>query len=513
MDITKPLLVLAVFLAVVKSQQKPQISMYPKFNQLYSGDTITLCCECDNTGTVKWFLNESTTTQTNTTWRIAAVSAKNSSGSYTCEINGVKSNIFKIEVLDFLPPASLLIKSGMPVVTTYGSVVLELQMEDGLQGWNCSVFQKKESNIKIRRKLLNNNHTTVTFHSLRQKEDIAIYWCSNENHRSTTITIRRSDQMTVLETPPRPAVLGEKLTLHCVVRMAPIISSAIFYKDGKELPNDGREHQWNLKTVTSEEQELIVTAPPPKAVLSGDMSCSCSSCPGNTYHWYYRQQNQPWKLKGKGESYVWDLLTGTEYACTAVWKNGRSALSNTLRHAAYPTMLILSGLVIVFGTILVIVAIVLFKRRRTKREAIYQDVPLMTVKSKDGDRDYEQLRKKGGSVRDGEYDTLTTPAEDKQKRDGEYQALTKGEGNEGVYHTVGMVGEKVEVGKDQEYQTLVEGTKAGEGGYETLKKSEAIGGEDVQQKLGGEGAKAEADYEDLTKSKDEGAEEVRKEGE
>ncbi|XP_029485242.1 uncharacterized protein LOC115106541 [Oncorhynchus nerka] len=525
MGMTYLFLILAVFSVVVKSQLKPQVSMVLTFKQVYSGDTIILSCD-NSTGKVKWFFNKVEDQNQAKTWSIRAVSAKNS-GSYQCENNGQKSDNFNITVLEYLPPATLLIKSGEPVINIDGSVVLELLVEEdaNLKGWCCWVYKAgRVGRIKLKKSLTTENHKVLTFQPRKLNDTVAIYWCSDENNlRSTPLTIKTSDRVVRMMILPGPALLGEKLSLRCVVSGTDQISHTIFYKD-KQTIKDGSSSSYVINNVTesdqgiyscqatftrsdkgmpntvnSTQQELIVSAPPMKAVVSesAGLSCSCSSCPnGAFYHWYYKQHNPQWLPKCISQSYTGFMPAGS-YACRAVWKNGRSALSNIHHYdvdAQETHVLLITIGLIVLGVMLVIGAIVMYRKRRTRGEAIYQDMPLMTVKSQDGgDGGYEELHKKHGT--EGEYDTLkTTPAQAAggEKTEGAYEALKKAEG------------------KEEEYHTLEEGAaKGGDGGYEALKKSKDEGTGDLYHTLGEKGAKGgDGGYEALKKSKDEGTEDL-----
>ncbi|XP_052345206.1 uncharacterized protein LOC118366081 isoform X3 [Oncorhynchus keta] len=549
---------LSVFSVVVKSQLKPQVSMVLTFKQVYSGDTIILSCD-NSTGKVKWFFNKvEDQNQANKTWSIRAVSAKNS-GSYQCENNGQKSDNFNITVLEYLPPATLLIKSGEPVINIYGSVVLELLVEEdeNLKGWCCWVYKAGGVHrITLRKSLTTENHKVLTFQPSKLNDPVAIYWCSDEtNLRSTPLTIKTSGRVVRMMILPGPALLGEKLSLRCVVSGTDRISHTIFYKD-KQTIKDGSSSSYVINNVTesdqgiyscqatftrrdkgmpstfnSTQQELIVSAPPMKAVVSesAGLSCSCSSCPnGAFYHWYYKQHNPQWLPKGISQSYTGFMPAGS-YACRAVWKNGRSALSDIHHYdvdAQETHVLLITIGLIVLGVMLVIGAIVMYRKRRTREEAIYQDMPLMTVKSQDGgDGGYEELHKKHGTKREGEYDTLnTTPAQAAggEKTEGAYEALKKAEGKEEEYHTLeegaakgGDGGyEALKKSKDEGtgdlYHTLGEkGAKGGDGGYEALKKSQDEGTGDLYHTLGEKGANGgDGGYEALKKSQDGGTEDL-----
>ncbi|KAG5854659.1 hypothetical protein ANANG_G00040150 [Anguilla anguilla] len=131
--------ILTAFFALARSQQNPTVTMYPEFNQVFSGDTLVLTCS--GSGQLKWFFNNNLTKdQTRETWTINVIS-KNDSGSYQCERNGEKSAPKDVTVLDYLPVASLSIKSGRAVINRGDSVVLELHVDTGLLDWRCRVYK------------------------------------------------------------------------------------------------------------------------------------------------------------------------------------------------------------------------------------------------------------------------------------------------------------------------------------------------------------------------------------
>uniref|UniRef100_A0A8C7H4X9 Ig-like domain-containing protein n=1 Tax=Oncorhynchus kisutch TaxID=8019 RepID=A0A8C7H4X9_ONCKI len=377
------------------------VSMVLTFKQVYSGDTIILSCD-KSTGKVKWFFNKvEDQNQANKTWSIRAVSAKNS-GSYQCENNGQKSDNFNITVLEYLPPATLLIKSGEPVINIDGSVVLELLVEEdkSLKGWCCWVYKAG----RVRRITLKKSLTTENHKVMSASNDNPIL--SDPSHFATMpfflflsstfpVSISPPDQVVRMIILPGPALLGEKLSLRCVVSGTDRISHTIFYKD-KQTIKDGSSSSHVIDNVTesdqgiyscqatftrsdkrmpntfnSTQQELIVSAPPMKAVVSesAGLSCSCSSCPnGALYHWYYKQHNPQWLPKGIRESYTGFMPAGS-YACRAVWKNGRSALSNIHHYdvdAQETHVLLITIGLIVLGVMLVIGAIVMYRKRRTR---------------------------------------------------------------------------------------------------------------------------------------------------
>ncbi|XP_074475315.1 uncharacterized protein LOC141758108 isoform X2 [Sebastes fasciatus] len=501
----KHLLLLAVFVILARCQQKPQVSMSPKLEEIYSGDLFFLRCDNSASGsTVKWYFNDMEQTLTTETWKIGVAAPKHS-GSYQCESNGQKSDAFPIVVSDYAPIASLTIKTGQPVVRTGGSVVLQLDNEDGLQGWNCWVYRNGLTRmIKLR---LAKDSVNVAFQPHRLTDPETIFWCSDtQKRRSNQITVRTSVKDISLEMYPLPAVVGESLTLKCLVWGTDQISRAVFYKDNViileghnpiyQIPNVTESAKGNYKcdaTYThkgrtaglpykyvSDVQDVFVQVPPMKAVLSanGGLSCSCRLCPGDrSYRWYHKTDGQPWALMDSRQEFMMPKASGT-YACRAVWNTMRSLLSNGYVYRPPITSILIGGAVVpMILALAVAVGCYVYYRKRNTTSPIYEDMPL---RSRDkGDDQYEKLQK--GAQRGGEYDTLQPEAPGRQKKDGEYEALKKDEMTGGEYHTVRLAGAvggeggyealKKEGMTGGEYHTVrIEGAVGGEGGYEALKK-------------------------------------------
>ncbi|XP_071393540.1 uncharacterized protein [Centroberyx affinis] len=473
------LLLSAVFMILgfpARCQQTPQVSMSPTFTTTFSGDSIKLSCDNSTAGVTWYFNNAVDPQQKGKTWSIAAATPRHS-GSYQCESDGRKSGNFSISVLEYLPPASLSIWTGQPVMWKNNPFSLVLQSDDGLQGWNCWVYKGGRVR-KITFKKLQDEGDGHIFQPYHLSDPEAIYWCSDKTNqsRSSPVTIRTSEKKVLLEMLSRPAMTGESLTLKCLAWGTDQISRAIFYKD-EVVIQDGDRSAYHINNVTassegeykctatftyrgrtagppytetSDVQELFVHEPPLKAVLSADpgMSCSCPNCPsGASYRWYHKQLDQQWEVKTSGQSYTEPSVAGS-YACRAVWPNKRTLLSNVYIHnddRPNWAVMIVIGLLIV-GAILLLVALVCYKKRNNT-EAIYQDVPLTGVRSAEGE--YEALKRE--AMKNEEYQTLG--AEGGARGDGGYEALGKREKEE--Y-------EKLENRRDM----------SAEGGYEALGKRE-----------------------------------------
>ncbi|XP_068438597.1 uncharacterized protein [Clinocottus analis] len=488
------LLLLAELVLLARCQQKPHIHISPTLKQIFSGDLITLSCRNSTSGSrVKWYFDGAEQTLTDTIWRIAVAAPKHS-GSYQCESNGEKSDVFSIDVLDYAPSASLTIKTGQPVVRSGGSVVLQLDHDDGLEGWKCWVNRGIETNeIELR---FENGSVSVVFQPRRLENPETIFWCTDDLRRSNQIMVRTSGKPVSLEMYPVPAVVGESLTLKCLAWGTDQISQTVFFKESTVILQ-GLNSIYNISYVTedavgrykcnatfrypgrtvgppskvlSDDQEVFVQAPLMKAVLSSNlaMSCSCPRCDSSsTYYWYYKKhQDQPWTHIDSKKGSILPTQSGT-YACRAVWATRRSYLSNGHIYAL-PIMSILICVVTVLMVVgLAVVFFLIYFKKRNTTAPIYEDV---AMRSRDiGDDKYEVLQV--GAQREGDYDTLHPEAPERQK--GEYEALKKEEMKEGDYDTLHP---EAPEGQKGEYEALMK-EEMKEREYDTLKMEGATGGE------------------------------------
>ncbi|KAK5850669.1 hypothetical protein PBY51_001527 [Eleginops maclovinus] len=524
------LLLLAAFVLLGGCDGKPQVSISPAITDIYTGDLIYL--KCSDKSNVIWYFNENKTdSQTSDTWKIGVASQMNS-GSYRCESGGQKSDALSITVKAYIPVAKLSIKTGQPEMQEGSSVVLVLENRDGLSGWKCWVNRGPDTKKIVLR--LKNDSVSLDFQPRQLLVRETIFWCSDDQQRSNQITVRTSDKSVALEMYPVPAVVGETLTLQCLVWGTNLISNTIFFKDNNTLSNSNSPiytfsnvsksdmGSYSCKATytyiqkpagepyqqSSDNQDMLIQEPTEmRAVLSPSgtfMSCSCPNCPSQTsYHWYKKSgHNCMWTSEGQT---LYPDDSGP-YVCEAAWKNGRTPHSKVHKFiSGKPSMmpLILSAVMVVLG-ILVLVAVFLYRSRRKRNTTgpIYEDLPMNP-----GEDKYQVLQK--GPEKEAEYDLLQTEATGGQMKRGEYEALNKDEMKGGVYHTVKIEGA---VGAEGGYEALkkdemkggvyhtvkIEGAVGAEGGYEALKKDEMKGGEYHTVKIKGE-VGAEGGYEALKK--------------
>ncbi len=94
--------------------------------------------------------------------------------------------------------ASLTITTGHPVMQTGGSVILQLENEDGLMGWNCWVYRgQRKKKIKLR---LKKDSVSIVFQPRSLDVPETIFWCTDaaQEVRSNQITVKTSGRSTVI---------------------------------------------------------------------------------------------------------------------------------------------------------------------------------------------------------------------------------------------------------------------------------------------------------------------------
>ncbi|KAK2820218.1 hypothetical protein Q5P01_023177 [Channa striata] len=473
----KHLLLLAVLVVSARCQQ-PKVSVTPNITHLgiYSGDLFYLRCESCSSP-VRWYFNDGAQAETSEHYKIT-VAHPGHSGFYQCECKGQKSERFDLSVRGYLPHASLTIATGQPVMQTGGSVILHLENEGGLKGWNCWVYRGKDNSKKIGLRL-KDNESTFVFQPNKLEVPETTFWCTdrNQNNRSNQVTVRTSGKQVSLEMYPLPAIAGENVKLRCLVWGTDEISQSALYLNDTEMPGEisglylvtkpqagsykcFAQFKYKAQTastqhkVYSDVQYLYIQAPLIKAVLSysqqSGMSCTCSpDYTVTSYHWYYKNASG-WALVGVGQASLQPTASGS-YACRAVWNDGRSSLSNHLKYESPVISSLTIVIIMLLILVVVVVGIYIWYRRRNTTGAIYEDVALRTRDK--GDDKYEPLQKGHGAQKEAEYDTLHPEAAGREKKEGEYEPMKKEGMKEGVYHTLGT-----------------EGAAGGEGGYEALKK-------------------------------------------
>uniref|UniRef100_G3P1I3 Ig-like domain-containing protein n=1 Tax=Gasterosteus aculeatus TaxID=69293 RepID=G3P1I3_GASAC len=208
------LLLLAEFVLLARCQQKPQVQISPPLEKIFLGDLILLRCGVSTDSEVTWYVNDTVQAQRNHTLKIEAAAPEHS-GRYQCQHgNGSKSDDYPINVLGHAPSAALIIRTGQPVVRSGGSVVLQLDYDDGVKGWKCWVNTGEQTKtVRLRRS--DEKAVSVSFQSNRLEVPESVFWCTNQELRSNQIRVRTSEKDVSLEMYPLPAVVGVSLTLKC----------------------------------------------------------------------------------------------------------------------------------------------------------------------------------------------------------------------------------------------------------------------------------------------------------
>nr|XP_040032514.1 uncharacterized protein LOC120819306 [Gasterosteus aculeatus aculeatus] len=531
------LLLLAEFLLLARCQQKPQVQMSPPLEKIFLGDLILLRCS-STASEVTWYVNDTVQAQRNPSLKIEAAAPEHS-GRYQCQDgNGPKSDDYPINVLDHAPSAALIIRTGQPVVRNGGSVVLQLDYDDGVKGWKCWVNTGEQTKtVRLRRS--DEKAVSVSFQPNRLEVPESVFWCTNQELRSNQIRVRTSEKDVSLEMYPLPAVVGVNLTLKCLVWGTDRVTRAVFYKDNSIIQETPQTtYQINNVTestggrykceatythvqrtagppyqVVSDGQDVFVQVSPMRAVLDvfadSSMSCSCRRCPANsTYRWYKTDNGQAWLLIGFKQRVMTPEERGT-YACRFIWTEGRSLLSNVYLHQ--PKAIPITAVIVIVAVPLLVcvclglVVVYIFYKKRNTTEQLYQDVPMRSRDTADGG--YDELQK--GSQKESEYDLLQPGASGAPARGGEYEALKKEDvadydtlqakapgppARGGEYEAL----KKQDVGDYDTLQAKAPGPPARGGEYEALKKQDVGDYDTLQAKASGALARG-GEYEALKK--------------
>ncbi|XP_012718572.2 uncharacterized protein LOC105926701 [Fundulus heteroclitus] len=536
----RELLLLAVIPLLVRCQQKPTVSMSPNLTQIFTGDLLHLHCKDGQSGgDATWYFNDKRQDKgKNKTLKIVATSKD--SGRYRCEISGQMSDELSIKVYEYVPIASLSIRTGQPVMRKNDKVLLRLMHDNGLHGWFCKVNRGEETRT-FQLRMKNRNLTSFVFETTALRVPETIYWCEqDENYRSNQVILRTTENEVTLEMYPFPAIAGEGLTLKCLVWGTDEISKSVFYKDNR-MYQDVSGPTYKIRSVTesdvgrykceatyrhkaqtirtshtydSDVQDMLFHARPVRPQLSNDMECSCPSCYGNMSYRFYEQTDRFWRplpLNEKPSSYG-------IYHCRFVLDYMRTLPSNSERSSGpgpSPVLGIVMGILVALLLICFLLCFLKWNNKRKAQADIYQEVPMRSPE----ERHYDALNV--AQVKEGEYDTLQSGAEGREKTGGEYQPLKKQGTKEEVYHTLGDnapsgSGEggyealKREGMQKDEYDTLKTKeaekkpdaeSEGGDGGYEALKREGMQKDEydtlKTKQAEDNAGAKSEGGYEAL----------------
>uniref|UniRef100_A0AAQ4PQ29 Ig-like domain-containing protein n=1 Tax=Gasterosteus aculeatus aculeatus TaxID=481459 RepID=A0AAQ4PQ29_GASAC len=268
---------------------------------------------------VTWYVNDTVQAQRNPSLKIEAAAPEHS-GRYQCQDgNGPKSDDYPINVLDHAPSAALIIRTGQPVVRNGGSVVLQLDYDDGVKGWKCWV---------------NTGEQTKTGHSSLGTIPVILF-SSVPDSEVCFCFVLLSEKDVSLEMYPLPAVVGVNLTLKCLVWGTDRVTRAVFYKDNsiiQETPqttyqiNNVTESTGGRYKCEATYTHVQRTAGPPYQVVSDGQDVFVQG-----------KRNQHTALLFCGTLYALHTFSSSSrrllksrgtYACRFIWTEGRSLLSN-----------------------------------------------------------------------------------------------------------------------------------------------------------------------------------------
>ncbi|XP_067234398.1 uncharacterized protein [Chanodichthys erythropterus] len=396
-------LTLSVLLALIRedngqSQNKPTVSLLPKFPDVFVGDDVTLTCK-GGSGTIKWFINGAQQSHQDSLMLLTAVTSRNS-GEYECEQGGSKSDILNLTVLELEPHAQLTPSIGGAVMSKGDARNLVLQVDDDLKGWACFVLRGEKA-FRIQPAVDEKRKRAVIFAEL-EEENRATFWCLNRNtkHRSNAVTLKMTELRVMLEPPALPLLLGESVALRCVVWGGGEVENAVFsknnmaitdkIKDTYIITNATQDHTGKYSCHAtyryshispgaarqegdSDAQELNVivifvcgTGGPPAAtvipVSTTSLQCSCKDCSADcrSYRWYRTPFDDSFARKSlsvNGQSIEMD--EEGQYSCRKDCGKGFSRFSKAHDYGAQPTPVPVNVLPIIVAAILMVLVVLI----------------------------------------------------------------------------------------------------------------------------------------------------------
>ncbi|XP_073686731.1 high affinity immunoglobulin gamma Fc receptor I-like [Garra rufa] len=368
----RSLLTLSALLVLIRGdkEQKPTVTLLPKFPQVYVGDDVTLICNLKGGNKpTKWLFNRAEQSIQNYSMLLTAVTPENN-GEYQCEQGGPRSAPLNITVLELEPHAQLSPSIGGAVMTKGDGRNLVLQVDDDLKDWGCFVL-RGVSGFAIGVQVDEKAKRAVIFAELKDAER-ATFWCKKKGTtlRSNAVTLKMTELMVMLVPPAGPALQGEPVTLRCEVWGGLELESAVFRKNSKEI-NSSPKGTYTITNATqddngkyschatyrfshisaqatsregdSDAQELKVIGGPPAATVISEshnsLQCSCPLCPANctSYLWYHTPLNDPFERRRLPENkkYITVEEEGL-YSCRMDCGKGFSRFSNFYRYKAQP---------------------------------------------------------------------------------------------------------------------------------------------------------------------------------
>uniref|UniRef100_A0AAZ1XL56 Ig-like domain-containing protein n=1 Tax=Oreochromis aureus TaxID=47969 RepID=A0AAZ1XL56_OREAU len=209
----------------VTASNRPVVTLYPNWSEIYRGETITVRCEIhggDTEWDYEWETNSRIKAPNQNEYRIRSASSSNS-GNYRCK-GRMKSSQHKttewsdsvtLTVSDNVHSAASLTVSP-DRVQHFTSDSVSLTCEGNFTEWRVRKFSEDGRLYSDCRRM-----TGSTCNINTSKSDTAVYWCesgSGEFSSAVNITVQNDGNGPILVSPVHPVTEGASVSLSCSLR-------------------------------------------------------------------------------------------------------------------------------------------------------------------------------------------------------------------------------------------------------------------------------------------------------
>uniref|UniRef100_A0A3P9DS98 Ig-like domain-containing protein n=1 Tax=Maylandia zebra TaxID=106582 RepID=A0A3P9DS98_9CICH len=225
---------------------RPVVTLYPNWSEIYRGETITVRCEIhggDTEWDYEWETNSMIKAPNQNEYRIRSASSSNS-GNYRCK-GRMKSS--QHETTEWSDSVTLTVSDNVHSAASltvspdrvqhFTSDSVSLTCEGNFPEWRVRKFSEDGRLSDCRRM------TGSTCDINTSESDTAVYWCesgSGEFSSAVNITVQNDGNGPILVSPVHPVTEGASVSLTCSLRTQKILSNVFFYYNDKLIQNDPR---------------------------------------------------------------------------------------------------------------------------------------------------------------------------------------------------------------------------------------------------------------------------------
>uniref|UniRef100_A0A3P8RJD8 Ig-like domain-containing protein n=1 Tax=Astatotilapia calliptera TaxID=8154 RepID=A0A3P8RJD8_ASTCA len=231
----------------VTASNRPVVTLYPNWSEIYRGETITVRCEIhggDTEWDYEWETNSMIKAPNQNEYRIISASSSNS-GNYRCK-GRMKSS--QHETTEWSDSVTLTVSDNVHSAASltvspdrvqhFTSDSVSLTCEGNFTEWRVRKFSEDGRLYSDCRRMTG---STCNIHT--SKSDTAVYWCesgSGEFSSAVNITVQNDGNGPILVSPVHPVTEGASVSLSCSLRTQKILSNVFFYHNDKLIENDPR---------------------------------------------------------------------------------------------------------------------------------------------------------------------------------------------------------------------------------------------------------------------------------